>query len=114
MRVRPRMVGSDVVRHEVEDQADSALRQRCARRGQSLRPAQVRIDPVVADAVRRAHHVLRHEVGQRAPEALEQTLVLERDGDSGRAALPDAHQPDRVEPELAPRRPTRARERRRA
>ena len=105
VRLRPRVVGRDVVRHEVEDQPDPALGERRARRREARRPAQVGVDRVAADAVRRADDVLGAEVGQRAPEALDEPLVLERDRDPGRAALPDAHQPDRVEAELRDRVP---------
>ena len=41
-------------------------------RPRARRAAEVRVDRVVADAVRRADDVLGREVGQRAPEALDQ------------------------------------------
>ena len=92
MRVRPRVVGGDVVRHEVEDQSEAALRQRRARRGEPVRPAEVRVDPVVADAVRRADHVL----GRRSRAA--------RAGSSRSARRSRAR--SRSRPGCAPRRPS--------
>ena len=45
------------------------------------------------------------EVRERLAEALDQAVVRERDRDPGGAALPDAHQPDGVEPERRDRVP---------
>ena len=103
------MVGGDVVRDEVEDQPEAVTRWRLACEGEPVRPAEAGVHRVVADAVRRADDVGRREVGQRAPKALHQRPVLEGDRDPGRASLPDAHQPDGVEPERCQPFPLRVR-----
>ena len=103
---RPRMVGSDMVRHEVEDEREPTLGQRGPRSRETGRPTQMRdrrSSRGRSTASRPRPRVV--EVGQRAPERVGQALVLERDRDPRRAALPDAHQPDGVEPELPDRVP---------
>ena len=105
VRLDPRVVGRNVVGHEVEDQRHPALCERGSCSREAGGAAQVRVDRVAPDAVRRADDVIRAEVGQRAPERRGQAVVLERDGDSRRASLPDAHQPNRVEAELPDRVP---------
>ena len=111
--VRPRVVGRDVVRHEVEDQPQPALGERLARRreaGRARRGARRPCSRGCSTASRRRPPCVKS--GQRAPEALDQAVVLERDRDPGRAALPDAHQPDRVEAERRDRVPLAPRARR--
>ena len=73
--------------------------------GEALRAAELCRNLVVADAVRRTDHVRGGEIRQRVTEALHERMVLQRDLDPGRAALPDAHQPDRVETERRDRVP---------
>ena len=110
---RPRMVGRDVVRHEVEDQAEPALRERRARRGEPVRPAQLRVDHVAADAVRRADHVLASRsraarAGRTRPAPRSRARSRPRPGCAPRR--PSAR-PRRSRARRS--RPTRARERRR-
>ena len=102
---RPGVIRRDVVRDEVEDQSQAALGEGRARGGEPGRAAEVGVDDVPADAVRRADDVLRHVVGQRLAERGDEAVVLERDRDPGRAALPHPHQPDGVEAELGDRVP---------
>ena len=93
----PGMVRRDVVRDEIEDQAQPALREHGPRGGKSLRPAELFIDDVAAHAVGRADIVLRRKVGKGSPEILKEPLVAHGDRDSGGAALPDAHEPHGIE-----------------
>ena len=105
VRLRPRMVGRDVVRDEVEDQTEPASGKRGPCRRKALRTAQALVDDVAPDAIGRADDVLRAEVGERAPEAFDEPGVGECDRDPCRAPLPDAHQPDDIEPERRDRVP---------
>ena len=99
VRLRPRVVGRDVVGHEVEDQPEPARRERLARRGETIRAAEVLRHGVVADAVRRADDVGDGEAGQRLLEVRTEAVVAQRDRGSRGAPLPDSHQPHRVEPQ---------------
>ena len=94
----PRVVGRDVVRDVVEDQLQPELRQPGARDGQRVAPAEPRVDHVVAHAVGRADHVRVAQVGQRGAVARLEPGVVARDRQPRRAPLPDAHQPDRLDP----------------
>ena len=105
VRRRPRMIGRDVVRHEVEDQFQAATLERLSRRCEATVATELAGNLVLADAVRRADDVGACEVGQRTLEALHEPLVSKRDLDAGRASFPDPHQPDRIEPELRDRVP---------
>ena len=103
---RPRVVGRDVVRHEVEQQPDAAVGQRRARGGEPTRPAEVRVDRRSrgrSTASRRTSSVAKP--GSASPEARRQARVREGDRDPGRAPLPHAHQPDGVEPKRGDRVP---------
>ena len=93
MIANPGMVWRDVVRDEIEDEAQSALAEHGTRGGESLRAAEVLIDDVPAHAVGRADVVLRDKVGERSQEIFEEPRVAYRDRDSSGAALPDAHEP---------------------
>ena len=90
----PRVVGRDVVGHEVEDQLQPARGERLARGGEI---PEARVDDVVAHAVRRADHVLVAQVRQRRAHPVHQLRLGARDRQPGRRALPHAHQPDRVD-----------------
>jgi hypothetical protein len=94
---QPGVVGGDVVGDVVEDQPDATGGQLGAGSGQSLGTAEGCVHHVVPDAVRRAGHVLRAEVGQRGPERLLERGVAQRDLQPGGAAFPHAHQPDGVD-----------------
>ena len=93
----PRMVRRDVVGDVVEDQLQPQLGQRGPRRGERRRPAEPRVHDVVAHAVRRADDVRVAQVGQRGAVARLQPRIGPRDRQPRRAALPHAHQPDRLD-----------------
>ena len=94
---RPRVVGRDVVGHEVEDQPELAVGERGAGPGQGLGAAEAIVDHVVAHAVRRADHVLVAKVGQGARDRPRRAGDRRGRSQAGRAALPDAHQPHGVD-----------------
>ena len=94
---RPPVVGRDVVRHEVEDQRDAPIGQRRPSDGESGIAAEVLVDDVVADAVRRPDDVGVGAVGQRLALGRRHVRVLAGDRRTGRAALPHAHQPHGVD-----------------
>jgi len=104
---RPRVVGGDVVRHEVEHEAKAAARERVASGAKTGRAAEVRVDDVFPDAIGRADHILRAVAGERFGEARAQRRVRHGDVHAGRAARPDAHEPYRVEASLGDHVPTR-------
>ena len=91
------MVGGDVVGHVVQDQAHSPAGELHPRRRKRRGAPEAPLEPVAADAVGRADHIAGREVGQRGPKARFQLWIALRDGQPGRAALPDAHQPDRID-----------------
>ena len=93
----PGVVGRDVVRHEVEDEPHTAPGQLVSGDGQALVAAEVGVDVVRADAVRRPHDVGVDEVGQRGGVGGPHRRVRPGDGRAHRAALPHAHQPDGVD-----------------
>ena len=93
----PGVVGRHVIGHVVEDQADPAALQRSASRPQGAGASEALIDDVVADAVGRADHILRAQVGQGGAHSSLETGVGHRDAKSLGAALPHSHQPHRVD-----------------
>ena len=99
------MVGRDVVGDEVEDQPEPARCQCLARGSKPFGASELLIHDVVPDAVGRPGDVGGREVGQGAPEALDERRVGHCDRDPRRAPLPDAHQPDGVEAERCDRLP---------
>ena len=106
---QPGVVRGDMVGHVVEEQAEAPLGELPARRRQRDGTAEAVVDDVVAHAVRRADHVLGAEVRQRRAVAGVETGILERDVQAGRAALPHAHEPHRVDAQRGERVPGRAR-----
>ena len=70
VRRGPRMVGRDVVRHEVEQQPEAALGHRLARRRETVGTTQVPRDGVGGDAVGGADDIVRRPVRERALEVL--------------------------------------------
>ena len=116
MRLRPRVVGRDVVRHEVEDQPDARARASAVARRGEARPARRGArrprSRGCSTASRPRPSVAKS--GSARAEALDAApSFCERDRDPGRAALPDAHQPDGVEPERRDRVPLASPARRR-
>ena len=96
--LEPRMVGRDVVGHEVEHQPDPALGQRGSRAAASRPAAERVVDHVAADAVAASRSTsVVAQVRQRGAERGHSAGFGAGDRQPGRAALPDAHQPDRVD-----------------
>ena len=93
----PRMVGRHVVRDVVEDQRQATAGERLARGRERVRPAEASVDDVVAHAIRRADHVLRSQIRQGGAIAAVELRVAPGDLDPGGAALPDTHQPHRID-----------------
>ena len=96
MRGGPRVVGRNMVGHEVQDQANPAVRKGLPCRRQPVGAAEHRVHLVSADAVRRTDDVVDGEVGQDVPAMLDQGFVRSGDRDTGRAALPHPHQPHHI------------------
>ena len=68
----PRVIGRDVIGHEVEEEPQAAVREFLARRGETVRTAEMPVNLIAADAVGRADIVFRTEVGKGALEIREQ------------------------------------------
>ena len=64
----PRVIGRDVVGHEVDEQAHATLGQRGSGGGEAAPAAEACVDLVAADAVGRADHVGVVEVGEGGVE----------------------------------------------
>ena len=94
----PGVVRRHVVRDEVEDQAQATALQARAEPGERLVPAEVLVDPVVPDGEAGAADVFLAEVGEDAPVLGEPLGVRPRDAPGRLAGLPDAEEPDEVEP----------------
>ncbi len=107
----PWVVGRHVVRHEVEDQTEPVGGQGRPGGSQSCWSAQVVVDDVIPDAVRRSDDVVARPARQRRVEVGQQAAVRHRDADAGRAALPDAHQPHGIEAQRGDVRPLAVRNR---
>jgi hypothetical protein len=61
----PWVVGGDVVGYKVENERQAALSECAARLRQACRSADIIVDPVVTDAIRRTHDILGGVVRQR-------------------------------------------------
>ena len=94
----PAVVRRHVVRDEVEDEAQATTLEAPAETGERLVPAEVLVDPVVPDGEAGAGNVLLAEVGKDAVVLGEPLGVRPRDAPCGLAGLPDAEEPDEVEP----------------
>ncbi len=93
----PRMVGCHVVRHEIQDQPQTSLRQFLSGSGKALRATQVLVDLISPNRICGSDVVLPPKIRQGAPEIVHQGAVLIGNGSACRAALPDAHQPNGIE-----------------
>ena len=89
----PAMIAGDMIGHEIENQLDAMLSQLFAKNGQALAAAQLAFDLIIMDGVGGAGHVRFADIGQRVSILVQ---VIERALSRGRAALPNAHQPDGV------------------
>ena len=68
-----------------------------ARGGKSFTAAKVSVHNIAPHAVGGSDIVLGSKIGQRSGEIAQQILVSIGDGDAGRAALPNPHQPHGIE-----------------
>ena len=94
----PGVVRRHVVRDEVEDKAKATTLKALAEAGERLVAAEVLVHPVVPDRETRAAHVFLTEVGQDATVLGEPLGIGLRDASRGVTRLPDAKEPDDVEP----------------
>ena len=94
----PGVVRRHVVRDEVEDEAQATTLQARAEPGERLVPAEVLVDPVVPDREAGAADVFLAEVGEDAAVLGEPLGLRPRDAPGRLAGLPDAEEPDEVEP----------------
>jgi hypothetical protein len=93
----PRVVEREVVRDEIEEEAEAQTPQTFAQFGQPFVAAERRVNAVVVNRVRRADDIPLGAVGQGAAKLFLPAGVRARDPARGGAALPDAHQPHGVE-----------------
>ncbi len=92
----PWMIGSHVVRHEVDDQTNPSLGQRGACRSEAVAAAEPPIDVVAAYAVGRADDVGVGEIGECGAKRRQLAGRFQGQSDPCRAAFPDTHQPHGV------------------
>ena len=97
----PRVIAGEMIGDEIKHQAQVERAQPLAQCRELLVAAKQRVDGVVSDRVRRADDVVGPNVRQRAPVLAEEGGLGARNRPGGGAALPDAHQPHAVEPELS-------------
>ncbi len=98
MRLHPIMVGRDMIGDEVEQKAHPTPGQLGPGSCESVGTAELWINTITADAVRGADDVRVGGVGQQLTHLVTNRLVTQGDRSAYRAALPDAHEPDRVDP----------------
>jgi hypothetical protein len=67
--------------------------------GERASSTEMIIDNIAGYAVWRSHNVVGLPIGKSRVEADPQVLVRQCDGDASRAALPESHQPNAVEPQ---------------
>jgi hypothetical protein len=87
-----------VVRDKVQDETQATALQAPAEPGERLVPTEVLMDPVVLDREAGAADVLLAEVGEDAVVLGEPLGPRPRDAPGRVARLPDAEEPDEVEP----------------
>jgi hypothetical protein len=68
--------------------------------GERASSTEMIIDNIAGYAVGRSHNVVGLPIGKSRVEADPQVLVRQCDGDASRAALPESHQPNVVEPKI--------------
>ncbi len=94
----PGVVRRHVVRDEVEDEAQAPALEAPAEPGERLVSAEVLVDPVVPDREAGAADVCLAKVGEDAVVLGEPLGLRPRDAPGRLAGLPDAEEPDEVEP----------------
>ncbi len=93
----PRVIGSHVVRHEVDQESNPALGERRPGDGETATAAETGVDVVSANAVGRTDHVGVVEIREGGVERRHLVGGFERQLHASRAAFPHAHQPHRVD-----------------
>ncbi len=88
------MIGRNVVRYEIQDQANTSRGQTLAQQGQFFPPTQANINRIGTDRVRRADNIIGGEIRQRAPVLRLQIGMLLGNPLPGNAAFPYSHEPD--------------------
>ena len=94
----PAVIGRHVVRDEIEDEAEAALAQSLPKTGERLVAAEVGVNVVVADGEGGPGNVGVPEVWENAVILGHPLRVRRRHPTRGLAGLPDAEEPDEVEP----------------
>ena len=75
MLVDPRVIQCRVIRHEIEQRFHAALFQAFAKTGQRIVAAEVLVNRVTLDGVRRAGNVVVRQIGEQLAEAGNPLLV---------------------------------------
>ena len=95
----PVVVQGDVIGNEIQDQGEPLGGKGRAGPVEALGTPEALIGRVIPDAVGGPGYVVGGEVGKRLAAFLEERGRCPCDSRAGRAALPDTHQPDGLEPE---------------
>ena len=98
VRRQPIVVRRYVVGNEVKEKPHPASGQLRPGRGEPLGTTESRVHAVAANAVRRADNVRVFRVRQEVVDFLAKRTIVQGDGPTGGTALPDAHEPDSVDP----------------
>jgi hypothetical protein len=93
----PRMIGSDMVGHEIQNQVQAPFRELPAGYGKTFRSPKMLVDHITPHTIGRAHVVLGPKVRKCAAKVIQQAFVLMGNGDASGTSLPDSHQPHCVE-----------------
>ena len=102
IRANPGMIGSCVVRHEVEDQFDSSLCEPLSQFGECGLAAQRLCDAVIRDGIRRGNDIVGSPVGQKSSTLFGDVRIIERHDSALFPSLPHTHEPNRIEMRGAP------------
>jgi hypothetical protein len=92
------MIRRHVVRNEIENQAQAAGAEPPAQASQRLLAAEILVDRVAADGKAGAANVVLAKVGEHAVIFGDQVGFRSGDAPRGLAGLPDAEEPDEIEP----------------
>ncbi len=101
----PRMVRSDVVRYEIQDQVHSPLRELTPGNRKAFRASEIVVDYIAVYTIWRPDVVFGAEIRKGSTELSQQILVLVGNCNPRRTALPNAHKPHRIEAERGDRIP---------
>src|SRR5262249_26086120 len=93
----PGMIRCHMIRDKIQDQSHAPVGQLLSGMSQSFRTTQLRVHAVLTHAIGRANIVPGGKIRKRTAEMSQESVIAHGDGDASRTALPDAHQPDRIE-----------------